>query len=255
MEHVAVTAGCLGQCPALGEPPVHLVIGDAGVYRALGHDEQRVGRVHLVADAAEQRHAVSSPLECFAERAGGAHQPLHRQRPLPWVVVAEPCQRLLQRGPDKLRLHPGRAHTDGACRLGSGDVVEPGRQLLRLAGEVERGARVQGMQDLAGRGESGDGDGRGGRVTHGAHSLDPFVRLAALPGDIPEAVQRGDQPPRGIDVPGADAVCQRGTQVGLLSGQPVEPASLVRGLQLPRRSFGEGEVVGGVALPCGGLGA
>jgi hypothetical protein len=62
------------------------------------------------------------------------------------VVVAEPGQRLLLRGPDKLRLDPDRCRADGACRFGSGEVVEAGRQLLCLPGEVERDASVEGCR-------------------------------------------------------------------------------------------------------------
>src|SRR5215510_3012780 len=102
VEPVSLAAGCFGQGLALGEPPFHFAIGNARVDRALRHEEERVGRVHLVANAAEQCDAVSSPLERFAERAGRAREPLHGQGSLPWMVVAEQSKRLEQRGTDKL---------------------------------------------------------------------------------------------------------------------------------------------------------
>ena len=111
------------------------------------------------------------------------------------------------------------------------------------------------MQDHAGRGESGGGGGGGGRVADRQRLLDPLVSLAALPGEFPEPLQRGDRPPGGLDVAGGDAVGQRGPQIRLLCGQPAEPGPLVAGAQLLVGSLGQRKVVGSVLPPGGGLGA
>jgi hypothetical protein len=69
------------------------------------------------------------------------------------MPVAEQLQRFVQRRQYQLRLYPHRAERDHARHLAAGEVVEAGREPCGPLGKVERGASVQGLQEVAGRGE------------------------------------------------------------------------------------------------------
>jgi hypothetical protein len=184
-----VAAGGLAEREAFGQPALDLVVGNAGVDRPGGNDEQGVGDAHGVADLAEQRQAVARPPERLGRLGGGERKTLQRPCALPGIAVAVQGQRASQRGSCQLRSDPiggGRAHRRG--RAGPLGVAETGRELGCPLHQVERGLVVPGLQEAAGRGEPGDRRGRGGRLAAGQRLPDPRMGFATLPGAIPEAI-------------------------------------------------------------------
>ena len=106
------------------------------------------------------------------------------------------------------------------------------------------------VRDPSGGAERGQSPCR--RLVGAGHGEGLLGKLGAFdepPILLPEPPHRCDEPKRQLDLSGVDAPADRGPQVRVVDGQPVEPARLIGSGQVRRSGFGQSEVSQCVPAP------